>query len=188
MRLAAATSRQVLAALLAACAAAPAAAADYTLDPTHTTVHIELDAPGGLSTQRARFNKIEGRLAFDRAARSGQVDVTVQAASLTSGAPTLDAVLRGPAVLDAEAHPTLQFSSSAFRFDGDRLIAVEGTLTLNGRASPVSLKATRFDCYTSPLFRREVCGGDFEARIERAAFGIGEGSVRLIVQVEALRQ
>ena len=188
MRLAAATSRQLLAALLAACATAPATAADYSFDPTHTTVHIEFDAPGGLSTQRARFNKSEGRLAFDRAARNGQVEVTVQAASLTSGAPTLDAVLRGPAVLDAEAHPTVQFSSSAFRFDGDRLIAVDGTLTLKGQASPLTLRATRFDCYTNPLFRREVCGGDFEARIDRAALGIGEGSVRLIVQIEALRQ
>ena len=33
------------------------------------------------------------------------------------------------------------------------------------------LQAQRFRCYTSPLLRREVCGGDFEAEFQRSAFG-----------------
>ena len=30
------------------------------------------------------------------------------------------------------------------------------------RRSPVTLKATHFNCYLNPMFKREVCGGDFE--------------------------
>ncbi|MBC7480501.1 MAG: polyisoprenoid-binding protein, partial [Rhizobacter sp.] len=46
----------------------------------------------------------------------------------------------------------------------------------------------------NPLFRREVCGGDFEAQIDRSAFGITHSlpfvadKVRLLIQVEAIRQ
>ena len=168
-------------------AAGPAQAADYSLDPTHTTVHIELAAVGGLSTVTARLSKSEGTLAFDRAARSGRVEISLPAAALDSGMPALDALLRGPAMLDAATHPLIKFSGDTFRFDGDKLGAVAGTLTLKGRDVLLTLNAIRFNCYTSPLFRREVCGGDFEARIDRAAFGLGEGSALLRVQVEAIR-
>jgi len=165
----------------------PAQAADYSFDPTHTTVHIELPAAGGLSIVIARLAKSEGTLAFDRTARSGRVEINVQAGALDSGIAALDAVLRGPQVLDADAHPLLRFVGDVFRFDGGQLAAVGGTLTVKGRDVPLTLNATRFNCYTSPLFRREVCGGDFEAVIERAALGLGEGSALLRVQVEAIR-
>ena len=52
----------------------------------------------------------------------------------------------------------------------------------------------RFNCYTSPLVRREVCGGDFAAEFDRSDFGITFGlpfvadKVRLLIQVEAIRQ
>jgi polyisoprenoid-binding protein YceI len=171
----------------ATCAASfGAAAADYSFDPTHTTVHIELPAVGGLAVI-ARLAKSEGSLAFDRAARSGRVEISLPAAALDSGVPALDALLRGPLVLDAAAHPTLKFVGEAFRFEGDKLASVAGTLTVKGRDTPLMLTAVRFNCYTSPLFRREVCGGDFEAAIDRAALGLGEGSGLLRVQVEALK-
>jgi polyisoprenoid-binding protein YceI len=54
------------------------------------------------------------------------------------------------------------------------------------------LKAQRFRCYLNPLFRREVCGGDFEGELVRSAFGITHSlpfvadKVRLLVQVEAI--
>jgi polyisoprenoid-binding protein YceI len=54
--------------------------------------------------------------------------------------------------------------------------------------------ARRFNCYLSPIFVRQVCGGDFEATIKRSDFGIVwglnfgfEDRVRLLVQVEAIR-
>jgi polyisoprenoid-binding protein YceI len=173
------------AAVAALLAAAPGQAAEYRLDPTHTTVHVEIDTPGGLSAWRLRLDKPEGTLEFDRAARSGRFDVSVPAAGLTSGSAAVDAPLR--ALLDPAAHERIRFSGNGLRFEGDRVVAVEGTLVLKGREHPLVLKATRFDCYTSPLFRREVCGGDFEAQLDRAALGLGSGSARLFVQVEALR-
>jgi polyisoprenoid-binding protein YceI len=60
---------------------------------------------------------------------------------------------------------------------------------------PVTLKANGFNCYTNPIFKREVCGGDFETTIARSQFGINYGlpavapdNVRLLIQVEAIKQ
>ena len=72
---------------------------------------------------------------------------------------------------------------------------VAGTLTLAGKTVPLTLKATNFNCYFNPLFKREVCGGDFQATLRRSQWGITHGlpsdaadDVRLLVQVEAIRQ
>jgi polyisoprenoid-binding protein YceI len=59
----------------------------------------------------------------------------------------------------------------------------------------VTLKANRFNCYLNPMFKREVCGGDFETVIQRSQWGVNYGlpavapdNVRLVVQVEAVKQ
>ncbi len=58
-----------------------------------------------------------------------------------------------------------------------------------------AFKANQFNCYESPMLKREVCGGDFEATIDRAAFGVNYGidwgfpkNVRIVLQVEAVKQ
>ena len=72
--------------------------------------------------------------------------------------------------------------------------AVTGEFTLRGIGQPLRLVAQRFRCYTHPLLRREVCGGDFEAELSRGTFGMSFGlpfvadRVRLKIQVEAVRQ
>lgn len=180
------------AAVLLALAAAGSAGAQghpYVLELTHTFATVELPTP--LATVRARFDRKAGTLQFDRAARTGRVDVTVEAASLSTGSAALDAQLRG--WLDPAAHPQLRFEGDGFVFEGDRVTAVRGTLTVAGRQLPLTLSASNFNCYTSPLFRREVCGGDFSAPLSRAALGLGPAggpwpdTLRLVVQVEAIR-
>jgi polyisoprenoid-binding protein YceI len=189
---------QLLLAVAAAGAAAGAAARDggslppYTLDPTHTFVSFEI-RPAGLSTARGRFDRKQGRVAFDRAARRGEVEIEVATASVSTGVAAFDALLRGESLLASERHPTARFVGERFEFDGDRVSAVAGTLTLRGRTRPLTLRATRFACYANPLFQREVCGGDFEAMLRHADFGVAAppgvpDEVRLLVQVEAIRQ
>jgi polyisoprenoid-binding protein YceI len=72
---------------------------------------------------------------------------------------------------------------------------VSGALTLLGKTHPLTLKALNFNCYDSPMLKREVCGGDFEATLDRTLYGMNYGidwgfpkNVRLVVQVEAVKQ
>lgn len=183
----------LLAIALAAPAAAQAQGQPYILDITHTFATFEV-LHAGLSTVRGRFDRKEGTLLFDRAARTGKIEIAIDTASVSTGVAAWDERLRGLEGFDSTRHPKARFTSERFVFDGDRVAAVEGTLSLAGRSAPLTLKAGHFNCYTNPLFRREACGGDFEAVIRRSTFGIGSAvpapladEVRLVVQVEAIR-
>ena len=173
-------------------ASEPAAAASWRLDPTHSFVHFEV-LHFGASTLRGRFGPLNGELTLDRAAKAGRVQVVVPTAAVSTGLPVLDARLREPDMLSAEAHPQAYFIAERFEFDAQgHVSSVRGEFTLRGTSQPLTLKAQRFRCYTSPLFRREVCGGDFEGELVRSTFGITHSlpfvadKVRLLVQVEAI--
>lgn len=177
----------------ALCALAHAQPAGYSIDPTHTFVSFEV-LHGGLSTTRVRFDRKQASVQFDRAARSGRVEFTLQMDSVNSGVAAFDARLKSAEFFDVAQHPTARFSAERFSFAGDRVSEVSGMLTLRGQSQPLSFKALNFNCYTSPLFRRPVCGGDFEATLLRSRWGLGAlpaaaaDSVRLLVQIEAIRQ
>jgi polyisoprenoid-binding protein YceI len=182
------------AACLAAATAARADGATYAIDPTHTYAGFEV-LHVGTSTLRVRFDKKEGTVQFDRAGRSGRADITIDIGSIDSGVPAFDKHLKSKDFFDAAAYPTARFVGDRFVFEGDKVASVAGTLTLLGKSQPVTLKATQFNCYFNPMFKREVCGGDFETVIQRSQWGIDYGlpayapdGVRLVIQVEAVKQ
>ena len=175
-------------------AAAPAHAANYAIDPTHTFVTFEI-GHFGTSTNRGRFDKKEGTVQFDRAAKTGKVDISIDVKSINTGTPAFDKHLQSAELFHAAKHPTIKFSADKFTFAADKVSEVSGTLTLLGKAQPVTLKANQFNCYENPMLKREVCGGDFETTIDRTQFGLNYGidwgfpkDVRLVIQVEALKQ
>lgn len=171
-----------------------AQAANYAIDPTHTFVTFEI-GHFGTTTNRARFDKKQGAVEFDRAAKTGKVNITIDTTSVNSGTPAFDKHLQSADLFDAAKYPTIQFVSDKFTFNGDKVSEVSGQLTLLGKTAPVTLKATQFNCYDSPMLKREVCGGDFETTIDRTQWGMNYGvewgfpkNVRLVVQIEAVKQ
>jgi polyisoprenoid-binding protein YceI len=174
--------------------AGAAQAATYAVDPTHTFVTFEI-SHFGATTNRGRFDKKQGSLELDRAAKTGKVDITFDATSVNTGTPAFDKHLQSADLFDTAKHPTIKFVSDKFSFNGDKVSEVTGQLTLLGKTAPITLKATQFNCYDSPMLKREVCGGDFEATIDRTQWGMNYGvdwgfskNVRLVVQIEAVKQ
>lgn len=185
-----------LVAALAFSSAVPASAAPqrYVVDPTHTFVTLEV-LHFGTSTVRARFDQKDGHVEIDFAARTGTARITIDTASVNSGMPDFDKHLKSRDFLDVGNHREAIFDGTRFVFDGDRVGAVDGTLTLLGKTHPVSLKAVRFNCYDNPILKARVCGGDFETTIRRSQWGMNWGidmgipdEVRLSIQIEAARQ
>ena len=175
-------------------AAGAAQAAEYAIDPTHTFATFEI-GHFGASVNRARFDKKEGKISFDKAAKTGKAEISIDMTSVNSGTAMFDKHLQSAEIFDAAKNPKATFVSSKFVFNGDKVSAVEGNLTIAGKTQPVTLKANQFACYDSPMLKREVCGGDFEATIDRTAFGVNYGidygfpkNVRLVIQVEAVKQ
>jgi len=171
-----------------------AQAADYAIDPTHTFATFEI-GHFGATTNRGRFDKKEGQVVFDKAAKTGSVDISFDVASVNTGTPLFDKHLQSAEILNTEKFPKARFVSTKFQFNGDKVRAVDGNLTLLGKTQPVTLKANQFACYDNPMLKREVCGGDFEATIDRTAFGVNYGvdwgfpkNVRLVLQIEAVKQ
>lgn len=188
------TSLTLLAAAAVLSTAGIAQAADYAIDPTHTFATFEINHFGA-TTNRGRFDKKEGTVSFDRAAKSGKVDITIDVSSVSTGTPAFEKHLNSAELFNTAVYPTARFVSDKFVFDGDKVAEVQGQFTLLGKTQPVTLKATQFNCYENPMLKREVCGGDFEATIDRTAFGMDYGvqwgfpkNVRLVIQVEAVKQ
>lgn len=182
------------AALLAAGGLAQAETATYSVDPTHTFVTFEV-LHFGTSTVRGRFDRKEGAVTFDRAARSGKAEITIDITSVSTGVPPLDTHLKSKDFFNAGENTSAKFVADKFAFAGDKVSEVAGSLTMMGKTVPVTLKASNFNCYTNPIFKREVCGGDFETTIARSQWGINYGldfglpdKVRLLVQIEAVKQ
>ena len=175
--------------------AAQAAPATYAIDPTHTFATFEIDHMGA-TTNRVRFDKKQGTVEFDRAGKTGKVEVVLDMTSVNSGTPAFNKHLQSAEIFNVAQFPTAKFVSDKFVFDGDKLKEVTGQLTLLDKTQAVTLKANKFNCYPSPMLqKREVCGGDFETTIDRTAFGVNYGvdwgfskQVRLVLQIEAVKQ
>jgi len=187
--------KTLVAALLAAAAGlAQAEIATYSIDPTHTFVTFEA-SHFGTSTLRGRFDKKEGTISFDKAGKSGKADITIDLSSVSTGVAPLDTHLKSKDFFNVTDATSAKFVGEKFSFNGDKVAEVAGSLTLLGKTMPVTLKATNFNCYNNPMFKREVCGGDFETTIARSQWGLNYGltfglpdSIRLLVQVEAVKQ
>ena len=187
----------LLTALTAAAAVAhvqvQAQSATYAIDPTHTQVVFEAKH-FGTSTNRGRWDKKEGTITLDKAAKAGKIEVTLDMNSISTGIGPFDGHLKSNDFFGAEQFPTAKFVGDKLAFNGDKVASVSGELTLRGKTNPVTLIATSFNCYENPRLKREVCGGDFETTIQRSQWGMTYGvpgipdAVRLLIQVEAIKQ
>ena len=187
--------------LMAAAAAATFAAgvahaenATYAFDPNHTYVTFEI-GHFGTSTNRGRFDKKEGSVQLDRVAKTGKVEATIDVTSINTGLEAFNKHLQSADLFNAAKYPTIKFVGDKFTFNGDKVSTISGNLTLLDKTLPVTLKAIQFNCYQSPMIKREVCGGDFETTIDRTLFGMDYGiqygfpkEAHLVIQVEAIKQ
>ena len=189
-------SKHLIVALIAAVSASAFAANDtYAIDPNHTYPSFEADHFGGLSTWRGKFNKTAGTIVLDRAAKTGSLDITIDATTIDFGHDKMNTHAKSADMFDVEKFPTATFKSNSVTFKGKDPVAVVGELTLHGVTKPVTLAINKFKCVDHPMLKREVCGADASATFNRSDFGIGYGVqmgfspvVKLGIQVEAIKQ
>ncbi|PQO94340.1 polyisoprenoid-binding protein [Massilia phosphatilytica] len=184
-----------LALLAVAFASSAAFAADtYKVDSGHTYPSFEADHFGGLSNWRGKFDKTEGTIVVDRANKTGNVDITIDANSLDFGHAKLNEHAKGPDMFDVAKFPNATYKGKIV-FKGDVPSTVDGELTLHGVTKPVTLHINQFKCMQHPMLKREVCGADASTTFNRADFGVDYGvkmgfkpEVKLAIQVEAVKQ
>jgi polyisoprenoid-binding protein YceI len=68
----------------------------------------------------------------------------------------------------------MRFVSDKLIFDGDRVVAAEGKLTLLGTTRQLTLTVSNFRCAPHPLTRKKTCGADISTTIQRMQFGMAK--------------
>lgn len=184
---------RILIASLAALASAGtfAAPVTYVLDPSHTYPSFEADHMGGLSVWRGKFDASSGTVVLDKDAKSGTIDVTVDVGSIDFGMPKLNEHAKSPDIFDVAKYPTATFKGKFTKFNGSAPTQAEGTFTMHGVTKPLTLNINQFLCKMSPMTKKEVCGADASATLNRADYGVNFGDkygfkqdVKLQIQVE----
>jgi len=179
------------AALLAVSASGAIASTTYNIDPSHTYPSFEADHKG-LSVWRGKFDKTSGTIQMDRGAKTGSMDITIDAASIDFGLDKLNTHAKSADMFNVEKFPTVKYVGKTFKFDGEQLVAVEGELTMMGVTKPVTLKVNKFKCVQDQRLKREICGADASAEFKRTDFGLTYATpafspdVKLAIQVEAI--
>lgn len=172
--------------------AAGATPVSYDVDPTHTYPSFEADHMG-MSKWRGKFNKSSGRVVLDKEAGQGTIDVTVDMASADFGLDLMNKTARGADLFDVKKYPKATFKGRLEGFANGVPARAVGDLTLHGVTQPVTLTLNSFKCMPHPMLKRDWCGADAQATIDREAFGMNAGkdwgfamAVELRIQVEAV--
>ncbi len=178
---------------------AVAAPENYTIDPFHTFPNFEVSHLG-MSNMRGQFTKTTGKFSIDRAAKVGTIEITVQAASITTGdgdkagrPRSRDEHLRSPDFFNVAEFPTMTYKSTGVKFSGDNPGTIDGNLTLLGATKPVTLHVDNWKCGPSPTSKKEMCGGNASGSFKRSDFGMKYGvpnvgdEIKLSIEIEGYK-
>jgi polyisoprenoid-binding protein YceI len=172
-------------------ASAFAAPETYVIDTTHTQPRFEYNH-FGYSNQVHSFDKTSGTIVFDREAKTGSVDVTIDAKSVNTGYALLNEHIQDEDFFDTAKYPTITFKSTAVKFAGDKPVAVDGNLTIKGITKPVTLTLTSFQAMPHPIMKKDAIGANAVTKIKRTEFNMGKyapyvsDDVTLDIAVEAV--
>ena len=184
-----------LSAILALSAITSVAQAEtFVIDSKHTVARFAIDH-FGTSTNHGAFYDLQGQVEFDPAKKTGAVSITIPIENLDTGIDGFNKHLKSADFFNIEKHPTAYFKSTKWHFNGNQPSKIDGLLTLLGQTHPITLTATKFNCYDSPMHKAKTCGGDFETAINRTKWGMDKYSdlksmqdVKLTIQVEAYKK
>jgi polyisoprenoid-binding protein YceI len=169
-----------------------AAPVTYQVDPAHTYPSFEADHFGGMSVWRGKFDSSSGTIVLDKAAGTGTLEITVDTSSIDFGNPKLNEHVKSGEMFDVQKYPTAVYKGTLTNFKNGAPTEAHGELTLHGVTKPLNLTINSFVCKMTPMSKKERCGADASATLNRADFGINFGDkygfnmqVKLAIQVEA---
>lgn len=172
---------------------AMASSETYVIEPSHSMPRFEY-SHFGYSQQLSRFDKTSGSITLDRAKKTGSIDVTIDATSVNTGSALFNEHIQGEDFLDTAKYPTITFKSSKVTFDGDKVAAVDGNLTIKGITKPVTLAVNSFLCMPHPMMKKDACGATATTKVKRSDFNMGKyapyvgDEVTLTIPVESVKQ
>jgi len=125
------------------------AAGSWSVDQAHSTV--EFVARHLMVTKvRGRFSDYDAAITIAERPEDSSVNVTINAASITTGDAARDGHLVSGDFLDVEQHPAITFASTGVRPTGPSTWSVDGNLTVHGVSNPTTLNVEFGGVATDP--------------------------------------
>jgi polyisoprenoid-binding protein YceI len=124
------------------------AAGTWAIDPTHTTVEF-IGRHLVFTKVRGRFTGVSGAVTVADDPNASSVEITLDAASITTGTPDRDAHLKSADFFDVESYPEITFKSTSVEWKGHEG-TVTGDLTVRGVSKPITLDVDLTGVVTDP--------------------------------------
>ena len=155
---------------------APLAAGTWTIDAAHTLVEFSVRHMT-VARVTGRFAAVSGEVKVpDGDPLAATVSVSLDVASVSSGHPKRDELIRSSDFLDAETFPLITFTSEPAE-PGNREGAwrIPGVLTIKGVSKPVVLDAV----FGGVISHRGATRAGFSATttVDRKDFGVSWGAL-----------
>jgi len=166
-----------LLAVIAVALPGSAFAADYVIDPSHTSVGFTVRHLM-VSKVRGSFEKVSGTVKYDpNEPEKIVIDATIDAASINTREAKRDEHLRSPDFFDVAKHPTLTFKSKKAKVLGKGKLEVIGDLTIRGVTKEVTLQVEGLDQEIKDPWGNVRRGATATTRINRKDFGLAWNQV-----------
>ena len=173
-------------------------AQQYAIDPAHTSVGFSIPHLV-ISRVNGSFPDVKGEILYDESdITKSSVNVTIQAASITTNNAARDKHLRSADFLETDKYPEMTFKSLRIEPKGDGYVCV-GTLTLHGVSREVEIPfkvlgtikdpqgKTRMAIDASLKLNRQDYGVSWNKALETGGMLVGN-DVDVHLSIEAIQQ
>lgn len=169
----------------------------WNIDPAHTTVGF-IVRHMMIAKVRGRFTAVSGAITVPDDHLQPSVQVSVDLASVDTGDAQRDAHLRSGDFFESDKHPTMTFTSTGVKADGDN-ITLLGDLTIKGVTRPVELEVefegggqdpwggTRIAFSAEGEISRKEWGLEWNVALEAGGVLVAD-KVKIEIDVEAVKQ
>lgn len=143
----------------------------WTIDADHSRLEFAVKYEM-ISTVRGHFKDYEVEIVTDGEDLStAQVELVVQADSLTTDNPERDAQLRGPDFFDVDTYPTITFNCAGMTKTGEDTYELEGELAIKHVTRKVKFEA-EFQGFENGFWGERRAGISFEGKLDRFDFNL----------------
>lgn len=144
----------------------------WTLDPTHSELSFKVRHMM-ITNVKGEFRKFDVSIQTEGADfTKSLIDVTIDAASITTNDETRDSHLKSADFFDTEKYSALAFQGNSLKKVGDDEYELKGILTIKGVSKEVTLDVEFGGISTDP-WGNEKAGFSLTGKISRADFDLG---------------
>lgn len=147
-------------------------AAEWRIDPTHTTVSFKVRHLG-VTWVQGEFQRVSGKVRYDRKnPGAASADIVIDADSINTRNARRDNHLRNDDFLLVEKHPNITFKSKSVKNAGADGLELVGDLTIRGVTKEVVLKVADISGEVTTGRGTVKMGASATTRINRKDFGV----------------